>query len=160
MRITFILLTMSALLFMLSNHHKQSEFEAEYNLIPTNKEIIHQHINKYASLYNVEPEIIVGIIAVESNFNPRAKNPKSSSYGLGQCLKRTGEWIAKEKLKYKYYIHHNEDIDLQVHMTVWYYQHLLKKYKGNKIKALTAYNGFEYPYGVYAEKVYKKGGVK
>ena len=145
---------------VLSSKPPNPIFTRVYIIKLTNKEIIHQHINKYSSLYNIEPEIIRGIIAVESNFNPQAKNPKSSSYGLGQFIKSTGNWVAIEKLKYKGYKHHNNNIDLQVHMTVWYYQHLLKKYKGNKTMALTAYNGFEYPYGVYAEKVYKKGGVK
>ena len=43
-----------------------------------------------AQKHGVNPNIIASITKIESNFNPRAKNPNSSARGLGQFINSTG----------------------------------------------------------------------
>jgi len=46
-------------------------------------------INKYAKLNNLEPDFIKSVIKAESNFDPTAKNLKSSATGMMQLIKST-----------------------------------------------------------------------
>jgi hypothetical protein len=43
-----------------------------------------------AQKHGVSPDVIASITKIESNFNPRAKNPNSSARGLGQFINSTG----------------------------------------------------------------------
>jgi len=43
-----------------------------------------------AQRHGVSPDVIASITKIESNFNPRAKNPNSSARGLGQFINSTG----------------------------------------------------------------------
>ncbi|NQU05034.1 MAG: transglycosylase SLT domain-containing protein, partial [Calditrichaeota bacterium] len=46
-------------------------------------------IKYYSKKYNVDPLHLKTIIAVESNYNPKARNPKSSATGLTQIVSGT-----------------------------------------------------------------------
>lgn len=86
---------------------------------------------------NIDPEILLGITAVESGFNPKAKN-RSGAIGLTQALPRAHpEKIGRVKKSggSMYDIHTNLDVGAEI------YGELLDKYNGNKILALQAYNG-------------------
>ncbi|MBA7659361.1 hypothetical protein ES703_67338 [subsurface metagenome] len=48
------------------------------------REEIDERIAYHASLCGLEPALVKAIAKVESNFNPRAKNPADPSYGLMQ----------------------------------------------------------------------------
>lgn len=50
--------------------------------------------------YNVNPYVVLGIVAGESNFYAAAKNKKSSATGLGQIVKGTGKYIHVNILGY------------------------------------------------------------
>lgn len=85
----------------------------------------------------IDPEILIGITAVESGFNPKAKN-RSGAIGLTQALPRAHPEKIKRVKKNggsMYDIHTNLDVGAEI------YGELLEKYKGNTTLALQAYNG-------------------
>ena len=93
-------------------------------------------IEKYASEYNVEKELIISVMKVESRFNEHALS-ESGAIGLMQLMPETGEWIAD---------HLDEEvgdlfeIDKNIKYGVWYLAFLTKEFGGNKVLALAAYN--------------------
>ncbi len=50
-------------------------------------------ISKWSSVFNVPFALIKSIIRVESNFNPKARNPGSSATGLMQIISGTWNWL-------------------------------------------------------------------
>lgn len=110
-------------------------------------------INKHSKTYNLNPKLVKAVIKFESGMNPKARNPKSSSYGLAQFIRSSGQWVYKE-LGYKNYNHYKTPPHIQIEMCCWYLNFLHKQHKGNTKKALMAYNGFELG-DLYWKKVYK-----
>jgi soluble lytic murein transglycosylase-like protein len=117
------------------------------------KKDIDYWINKHSKTYNLNPKLVKAVIKFESNMNPKARNPKSSSAGFGQFVIASGRWVYKE-LGYKNYNHYKTPPHIQIEMCCWYLHFLHKQYKGNTKKALMAYNGFELG-DLYWKKVYK-----
>lgn len=117
------------------------------------KKDIDYWINKHSKIYNLDPKLVKAVIKFESNMNPNARNPKSSSYGLPQFIKSSGLWVYTE-LGYKNYNHYKTPYHIQIEMCCWYLNFLHKKYKGDSKKALMAYNGFELG-DLYWKKVYR-----
>lgn len=110
-------------------------------------------INKHSKTYNLNPKLVKAVIKFESNMNPKARNPKSSAFGLSQFIRASGQWVYKE-LGYKNYNHYKTPPHIQIEMCCWYLNFLHKQYKGDKKKMLMAYNGFELG-DLYWKKVYK-----
>ena len=110
-------------------------------------------INKHSETYNLNPKLVKAVIQFESEMNPKARNPKSSSFGYGQFILSTGRWVYKE-LGYKNYNHYKTPPHIQVEMCCWYLNFLHKQYKNNTKKALMAYNGNELG-AKYWQKVYR-----
>jgi soluble lytic murein transglycosylase-like protein len=110
-------------------------------------------IKHYSEKHNVDWKLVKAIMIFESGLNPKAKNPNSSAFGLGQTIKATNKWI-HEELGYKKFNHYKTPIPRQVEVTCKYLSILKKQYKGNTKKALMAYNGFELG-DLYWKKVYK-----
>ena len=48
------------------------------------------YVKKYASQYNIDPQLVLAIIHHESSFNPWANNKKSNASGLMQLVPKTG----------------------------------------------------------------------
>ena len=87
---------------------------------------------------NLEPEFIMAIIKVESNYVEDAHSGKAS--GLMQLTDETGDWVAK-KLRMDV-----EEIDLMnpednITLGCYYIRYLMDYYGGNADVALAAYNG-------------------
>ena len=155
MRIIILFFVMSFIFYLIpETKNKNIVFEREYKIKRTIMEEINYYSTIYSKKYKIEKNLLLAVMKLESNFNPRCKNPKSSAFGLGQFLIKTSNWVAVEKLKYKNYSHYDSNIEVQVHMTAWYLRYLINKHKNEKV-ALTAYNGFEYPNFLYAKRVYK-----
>ena len=53
-------------------------------------------VEKYASEYNIPPEIIFSVIKVESDFDPNAKS-RVGALGLMQMMPSTFEWLTGEE---------------------------------------------------------------
>ena len=158
MRLTMIFIILGLCFLNLSNpsiiviNESNRIFEREYNLKLTKEQEIMFYTKKYTKEYNLNYEIVLSLFYFESKMKYNVKNNKSSAYGLGQFIKSTGNWVAIEKLGFKNYNHYNSTIKQQVHMTCWYLNFLNKKYKNTEM-ALIAYNGFEYPNGLYAKRI-------
>lgn len=102
-------------------------------------------INRYARDAGINPQVVVGVIQAESSFQPRAVSA-AGAYGLMQIMPDTWRQVNKEckvcTLRHKgecssecYY-----NADLNIHIGTAYLGQLLKKYQGNMILALAAYN--------------------
>jgi len=83
-----------------------------------------------ASHYHLDPDLIHSVIAIESNFNPKAVSPKNAR-GLMQLMPRTAELMG---------IKDSFDPEQNINGGTRYLSDLLKKYKNNLTLALAAYN--------------------
>ena len=107
----------------------------------SNKQKIIEFVDHYAKIYNLDRQMILGIIDLESGFNPKEKNNKSTAYGLPQFLKGTGSWMYKEVYPNREYNHYNTTIQEQIAMMSHYLNYLSKKYDGDKRSILREYSG-------------------
>ncbi|MGL6099417.1 MAG: transglycosylase SLT domain-containing protein [Fusobacteriaceae bacterium] len=100
----------------------------------------------YSKKYKVDPHLVIGVIWIESRFDPKAKSKKSSSSGYGQFIKSTGKWVYKDILKlpgkYDHRIHPMQPKN-SIPMVCAYVGYLLKLTKGDVHKTLLYYNGGE-----------------
>jgi len=103
----------------------------EPNLAPlTDKTPFQRLILAAASRYHLDPDLIHSVIAIESNFNPRAVSPKNAR-GLMQLMPRTAELMG---------VTNSFDPEQNIEGGTRYLSGLLKKYKNNLTLALAAYN--------------------
>jgi len=103
----------------------------EPNLEPlTDKTPFQRLILAAASRYHLDPDLIHSVIAIESNFNPRAVSPKNAR-GLMQLMPRTAELMG---------VTNSFDPEQNIEGGTRYLSGLLKKYKNNLTLALAAYN--------------------
>jgi len=98
-------------------------------LTPTEVDTLAESIVKYSTKYNVDPYLVVAVIAAESRFNPSARSYKGAM-GLGQLMPATAEA-------------HNVDAwdpIANLHVAIRIIRRNLDKYHGDWNKALAAYN--------------------
>ena len=91
--------------------------------------------------YNVNPYVVLGIVAGESNFYAAAKNKRSSATGLGQIVKGTGKYIHTNVLGYDTpYNHENlKDPLVNIEYMLGYFKYL--KRHGSYDRAMGEYCG-------------------
>lgn len=107
-------------------------------------ESISKNIMKYSEQYNISPELILGMIEIESRFNPMAVSKKNAR-GLMQVMP---EWVPKLGLKS---INNLHDIDTGIESGIKVFQIHLAEAKGNISKGLYLYVGKS---KTYSELVY------
>jgi len=102
-------------------------------------------INRYARDVGINPQVVVGIIQAESSFQSRAVSA-AGAYGLMQIMPDTWRQVNKE-IKVCVGRHTGEcssdcyyNADFNIHIGTNYLSQLLKRYQGNMILALAAYN--------------------
>jgi len=83
-----------------------------------------------ASRHHLDPDLIHSVIAIESNFNPKAVSPKNAR-GLMQLMPRTAQLMG---------VADSFDPEQNIEGGTRYLSDLLKKYKNNLTLALAAYN--------------------
>lgn len=89
-----------------------------------------------AKAHGLDPEIFKRQLQAESNFNPKAVNPTSGAWGIGQFMPDTWNWLAKQKG-----IDPNDKSPAnQIKMSALYMRDLLDQFGGNQARALAAYN--------------------
>jgi transglycosylase-like protein with SLT domain len=96
----------------------------------TDKTPFQKLIHEAAARYNLDPTLIHSVIAIESNFDPKAVSRKNAR-GLMQLMPRTAELMGVKDS-----FDPGQNIDGGSH----YLSDLLKKYKNDIILALAAYN--------------------
>ncbi|MDN5323299.1 MAG: hypothetical protein PWQ67_1753 [Clostridia bacterium] len=105
--------------------------------------LIAETIEKYSTKYQVPKNLIISVIAAESEFHPFCKGTLDDT-GLMQIrLKYAPYWaklmgITAPKSRGELF-----DIDTNIHMGTFILQRLLRRYDGNLEKVLVAYNAGE-----------------
>ena len=103
--------------------------EEDLNRVHTKVLDLDSMINKYASKYNVEPNLVKAVVKVESSNNPNAVS-KAGGIGLGQLLPSTAKAMGVNP-------YNPED---NIKGTVKYLDYLNKKFNGDTKKVLASYN--------------------
>lgn len=98
-----------------------------------------EYVEKYAEEYNIDPLLIYSLIKAESNFNPKVKSG-SNAIGLMQVMEETAKETAKKSNIRLDDIVLLYEAEINIKIGVDYLSRLIKKYDGNELLALTAYN--------------------
>lgn len=103
--------------------------EKDLNRVHTKVLDLDSMINKYASKYNVEPNLVKAVVKVESGNNPNSVS-KAGAIGLGQLTMSTAKAMGVNP-------YNPED---NIKGTVKYLDYLNKKFNGDTKKVLASYN--------------------
>lgn len=102
-------------------------------------------INRYARESGINPQIVASLIQVESSFRPQAVS-NAGAYGLMQIMPETWWQVNKvikvcderQKSECSTTCYYNPELNIRIGIA--YLSQLLKKYHGNMVLALAAYN--------------------
>ncbi len=97
-------------------------------------------IKKYATLYGVDPLLVVSVIREESKFLPQSESHKGAK-GLMQIMPSTASSIAKSMGDKNY---NDQDLikpEKNIQYGTWYLASLKKEFDSNPTLILAAYNG-------------------
>jgi len=109
---------------------------------------IAENIVELSKKYNISPELIVGIIKVESSFNPMAVGPKTDHGHARGLMQIMPEWVKKLKLKNQYNFH---EINIGIESGIKVFLIHLKEAKGDISTGLYYYVNKD---KLYVNKVY------
>lgn len=112
---------------------------------PVGDEPYASYINQFAKQYGFSAVLVAAVIQAESSFNPQAVS-KSGAYGLMQII--PGTWKQVNDALNVCRGRHTGDCspqcyqepELNIHIGTAYLSQLLKRYNGNAVLALAAYN--------------------
>jgi hypothetical protein len=96
---------------------------------------VQRFVHAAAREHDLPPDLINGIIWVESKFDGKARGHKGPR-GLMQVMPKTGRWIAT-KIGRKYLPFNAE---FNIHAGTYYFAAMVKRYNGNLTLALVAYH--------------------
>lgn len=103
----------------------------------------------------LDPNLLFGIIMVESEGHADATNKYSGAAGLGQFIPSTGKWIYEDKMGGSGYNHAvtPHDPEINIRMMVTYLGILKTKYSNNTLRMLQEYCGgdADYTYRYYTK---------
>jgi hypothetical protein len=94
------------------------------------------YVEAAANEYDLEPELIYGVIWVESRFQAKAKSP-AGARGLMQLMPQTAAALAKQLGVTR---PRSYDPAFNVKAGSYYLRRLLDRYEGDEVLALAAYN--------------------
>ena len=95
-------------------------------------------VEKYSYSYGIDPLLVMAVIREESHFNPKSSSPKGA-LGLMQVMPNTAKEIAAW-LGEDYNSVNLLSVEDNIRYGTWYLASLIKKYNGNTMLALAAYN--------------------
>lgn len=110
------------------------------------------HISRVAERYDLPPELVAGVVYVESRFNPRSVSPKGA-VGLMQLLPSTARPLAR-KLGYARYDLMDPATNLEI--GAYFLRDRIRYYDGDVHSALSYYNGGRW--GVVSRGRYRNRG--
>lgn len=96
------------------------------------------YIDKYSHKYDLDRYLVMGLISVESSFNPDAVSEKNAK-GLMQITEDTARWCIDNfdiDATVESYIEPKENIEIGCA----YLKYLFERFEGNKKNTLAAYN--------------------
>lgn len=98
-----------------------------------------EYVYKYSEENNIDPLLTFAIIKAESNFNRNIKS-KSGAIGLMQLMESTALEEAEEANQEITVTESLYNPEINIKIGTKYYAKLIKKYDGNTLLALAAYN--------------------
>lgn len=96
-------------------------------------------VRKHARQARIEPELIWAVMTMESSYYPRAVSP-ADARGLMQVIPKTGNLIARQMGLQGYSAELLFEPEVSIRFACWYLQELLRKFHGQVLPALAAYN--------------------
>lgn len=93
-------------------------------------------VEQIAARHDLDPDLLNGVIWVESRFQPRAQSP-AGARGLMQLMPATANAMARELGRPVARVY---DPELNIEMGSLYLLHMLDRYDGDETLALAAYN--------------------
>ena len=100
----------------------------------------YNHVAQYAAQFGIDENLVLAVIREESRFNPRTVS-WANARGLMQLIPHTGLIVARLIGLRPYYTNRLHDPDINIKMGCYYLSQLLKRFNGNKVLAVAAYNG-------------------
>ena len=101
-----------------------------------------KHINHYSQKFSINSDLLAALIYVESRFENRSESSQGA-VGLMQLMPSTAIWVAKKLDKKDFELDDLYDPETNIEFGSWYFSHLRKKFNGDLIKTLAAYNAGE-----------------
>ena len=97
-------------------------------------------VNKWSTIYGYDKWMTLAFISVESYYFKNIYNRSDRSYGLGQLREPTAREVA-----YKLNLDYRKEwlvdsVSYNVRLSVYYMKWLTDYYKGDSVKAISAYN--------------------
>jgi hypothetical protein len=93
-------------------------------------------VEREAKARGLDPNLVYGVIWVESRFNPKAKSP-AGARGLMQLMPATAAHLAKELGEKR---PHAYDPDFNIRAGAYYLDRLMDRFDGDETLAVAAYN--------------------
>jgi soluble lytic murein transglycosylase len=93
-----------------------------------------------AEATGADPFLIMAVIRVESRFQ-LDRESAAGAQGLMQLMPETMDWMIRRGGFSPALKKHIRDPAINIHMGAWYLAYLTKRYHGNKVAAIAAYNG-------------------
>lgn len=97
-------------------------------------------ITEMAAEYQVDPYLVAAVIHCESSNNKDAVSPVGAM-GLMQIMPDTGSWIAEKLDMDGFTVEQLFEPEVNLRFGCWYLDYLSKKFHGNRVAVLAAYNG-------------------
>lgn len=98
-----------------------------------------KEILEASSRYQVDPYLILAVIRSESGFQPERVS-KKGAIGLMQVMPETAEWIVEQANLQPSGENYLYDPVMNIHIGTWYLSFLEKRYEGDPVKMIAAYN--------------------
>jgi len=122
-----------AVITNLNTQSDSNEIERQLSTLPNAKRWIIDLVDTIAARHNIDPKLVLAIIAVESNFDVSARSPKNAM-GLMQLIPDTAD---------RFNIKNAFDAAQNIKGGIKYLRWLLSYYQGNVALAAAAYNSGE-----------------
>lgn len=97
-------------------------------------------IRTHSNTYEIDPFLVAAIIRVETNFKT-GRESKKGAIGLMQLMPDTAKWaLEKAKLPDVSLERLKEEPSANIELGTWYLSSLSRKFEGNRIAVIAAYN--------------------
>jgi soluble lytic murein transglycosylase len=99
-----------------------------------------EEVRVAADLAGIQPEFLAAVVRHESNFNPQVKS-WAGAIGLTQLMPRTAKAVAARHMPELSRVKRRlRDPEINLQIGAYFLSDLLKRYKGDEVKTLIAYN--------------------